>query len=214
MAIHGLRRGPARAAWALGLAGLFLWVGLELLGKAENGSASALPEVRALPDFALTAAALSGARPFSRADLAGKPWIADFIYTSCAGPCPLLSTEMARLQRDLPDGVRLVSFTVDPERDSPRRLSLYSARFGADPRRWIFATGRKGVLYSLLRRGFGRAVVEDPAAPEGLRVLHSAEFALVDSRGVIRGWYPVLGEKGVLARLERDARALLKGERD
>ena len=79
------------------------------------------------------------------ADLKGKVWLAGFVFTHCAGPCPLISAQMSALQRPLAEfeDVRLVSLSVDPERDTPAVLSDYARRYEADPDRWLFLTGKK-----------------------------------------------------------------------
>ena len=89
------------------------------------------------------------------ADLRGKVWIASFIFTRCSGPCPQVTAAMADLQKDFasqPDA--LVTFTVDPEYDTPKILSQYADRFHADADRWLFLTGKQAYIYKLLRDGF------------------------------------------------------------
>jgi cytochrome oxidase Cu insertion factor (SCO1/SenC/PrrC family) len=78
----------------------------------------ALPVYGAVPDFSLTS---QSGQPFSSRALDGKIWVANFLFTSCPGPCPRMSWQMRRLALDLRDlpQVRFVSFTVDPERDTP-----------------------------------------------------------------------------------------------
>jgi len=119
-----------------------------------------------VPDFSLIE---RGGRRITLADLRGKVWIANFIYTHCTDTCPLQSARMARLQADLsaePD-VRLVSITVDPEQDTPEVLAEYAARFGADGDRWLFLAGEKKAIYALASKGFRLGVVDpgEPAAP-------------------------------------------------
>ena len=165
------------------------------------------PTFGQLPQFALTAVTQDGARPFSRADLAGRAWVADFIFTSCEGPCPALSERMARLQKTLPAGVGLLSFTVDPDRDDAQALAAYAKRYQADPKRWLFITGPKAALIPLLTQGFKLPAVEDSAAPSGRRVAHSTRFALVDGKARVRGYFD--GEdEAELAALGRAAKAL------
>lgn len=179
------------------------------LSSACRWRSRELPRLAELPEFRLTAVAAKGPPQSLTGDaLRGRVWIADFVFTSCAGPCPLLTTKMAELQKALPDGVALVSFTVDPDEDSPERLQRYARRFGADPGRWRFATGDKAGLYRLLREGFKLAVVEDPSAPEGRRVTHSTKFVLVDSSMTVRGYYDGQDAQE-LAGLQRDAASLL-----
>jgi protein SCO1 len=87
----------------------------------------------------------------SLADLRGKIWIADFIYTHCTDTCPLQTADMAKLQdRWLKEPkVELVSFSVDPEHDTPQVLSRYAGRFKADPKRWLFLTGHRPEIVRL-----------------------------------------------------------------
>jgi len=119
-----------------------------------------------LPEFSLTDRTQ---RTVTRADLLGSVWVANFIYTRCTDTCPLQSARMAALQRDFPEerGLRFLSITVDPKRDTPAVLAKYAAGFNADRDRWWFLTGDKQTIYALIQEGF-RLSVEDPtdtAAP-------------------------------------------------
>ena len=173
-----------------------------------------LPVYSDVPDFELIERDGSTVR---RADLEGRVWAADFIFTNCAGPCPRLSSHMADLQRALESypEVRLVSFSVDPERDSPEVLTRYAARYAADPERWLFLTGGKQRMYDLIAKGFLLAVDDGSVAPGGEPgpgiITHSLKFALVDRQGRIRGYYA--GEEAdVVERMLPDVETLL-GER-
>jgi protein SCO1/2 len=167
-----------------------------------------LPKLAALPDFKLTSVTTGGkSAVFDAGAVRGGPWVADFVYTTCSGPCPMLGVRMAALQKSLPSSVALVSFTVDPDEDGPERLRDYARGLGAEPARWRFVTGEKAALYRLLREGFHLATVEDPSAPAGRRVTHSTKFALVDSSMTVRGYYD--GEDpAALETLARDAKNL------
>jgi protein SCO1/2 len=169
----------------------------------------AIESVRPIPDFRMTGVTIDTEQPIVKADLIGSPWVANFIFTHCGGPCPLLTAEMARLQKELPKEIKLVTLTVDPDRDTPEVLRQYASRFHADPRRWIFMTGEKGALFKLMYEGFNLPMVEDRQSPSGFRVTHSTKFVLVDSQGTIRGYY---GQEGLnsISRLKVDALALLK----
>lgn len=124
--------------------------------------------------------------------LRGKIWVADFIFTRCGGACPAMTARMARLRREVPDGIVFVSFTVDPAHDTPEVLSSYAANFKADDR-WLFVTGPQKDLYGLSTNGFKLAAMEVP--PEEQKeggdgpFLHSPKFVLVDGSGQIRGYY-------------------------
>jgi protein SCO1/2 len=171
------------------------------------GCAKAPPEYRALPDFALTAVTVDGTSPLDRRALAGRVWVADFVYTTCAGPCPLLSAHMQALQKRLPKSIGLLSFTVDPDHDSPEVLTVYARGFGADPQRWLFVTGDKPALIKLFRDGFQISAVESKDAPQGQNVAHTTKFVLLDSESRIRAYYDG-DDPASIDRLAADAAAL------
>ncbi|HEV2853066.1 MAG TPA: SCO family protein [Thermoanaerobaculia bacterium] len=167
------------------------------------------PVLGQVPDFALTN---RDGRTVRLADLAGKPWIADFIFTRCPASCPVMTARMARLNRDLPEdsAVRLVSFTVDPDHDTPQVLQQYAASFKA-PDRWLFLTGDKRALYHLSREGFKLGIEMNPQPATGSiePILHSTRFVLVDGEGRIRGYYEGFDEES-MGKLERDLGATIK----
>lgn len=172
---------------------------LSLIAAAALSSCYAPPPTFGeLPDFSLTAVSTKTApRPLTRRDLLGRVWVADFIFTHCSGPCPALSTRMSSLQKELPAGVGLLTFTVDPDRDSPKVLQAYAERYAADPSRWLFVTGPKPTLVPLLVKGFKVPAVEDPRAASGQRVTHSTRFILLDQHARLRGFYDGEDEKSV-----------------
>ena len=158
----------------------------------------------AVPPFRLTNQAN---QPFGSAQLNGKIWIADFVFTSCPGPCPMISSRMAELQRPLEGSdVQLVSFTVDPETDNPQVLRQYAEKLNAHPDRWNFLTGAKAEIYDLTQNGFKLAVAdgEDSNAP-----IHNTRAVLVDRRGLIRGYYDMLAPDTV-TKLLADTSHLLR----
>lgn len=193
----GLKASALFAAWTL----LILALAARGALKGRGGLAEGLGP---LPEFRLAVVSGEGERPLGRADLLGRPWVADFIFTRCSGPCPVLSAEMRRLQDELPEAVRLVTFTVDPDHDDAATLARYARRLGARPGRWLFVRGDKAELYKLVYQGFKLSVAEDRRAPPGARVIHTTRFALVDQDGRVRGLY---GSEALKA-LRRDARAL------
>jgi protein SCO1/2 len=172
-----------------------------------SGCAKAPPPLRALPDFALTAVTVDGTSPLDLRALRGRVWIADFVYTSCAGPCPMLTANMAGLQKRLPKSIGLLSFTVDPDHDAPEVLAVYARRFGADPQRWFFVDGDKPALMRLFRDGFQIGVAESAAAEPGQNVAHTTKFVLLDGEGRIRGYYDG-DDSAALDKLAADARRL------
>lgn len=162
------------------------------------------PLLGTVPDFALTE---RSGRSIRTSDLLGSYWVASFVFTRCSTSCPMATAELASLQTDLPKDVRLVSFSVDPEHDSPQVLSTYADRFGADVDRWLFLTGDKASMYRLVREGFHLAVEENPDGSPGSEVTHTPRFALVDPKGRIRGYYESADPADV-ARLRGDVERL------
>ena len=75
-------------------------------------------------------------KTITQADLLGKVWVASFVFTSCSSVCPQVSGSMSELNRELPDrpDLRLVTFTVDPDHDTPEKLRTYAESFGAGER--------------------------------------------------------------------------------
>lgn len=173
------------------------------LGVPKPGK---LAEYGAVPEFSLTE---SSGEPASRTDLLGKVWIASFIFTRCAEECPAMMRAEVKLQRQLPvrDDLKLVSFSVDPEYDTPARLRAYAEMFGADRSRWWFLTGDKTLIYRLAIEGFRLSTMEADLENE-VPILHSSKLVLVDRRGLIRGYYDSMDEEE-LRQLARDARRLL-----
>lgn len=172
-----------------------------------SGCAKAPPPLRALPDFSLTAVTVDGTSPLDLRALRGRVWIVDFVYTTCAGPCPMLTANMAALQKRLPKSIGLLSFTVDPDHDSPEVLTVYARKFGADPQRWFFVDGDKPALMKLFRDGFQIGVAESAAAEPGQNVAHTTKFVLLDADGRIRGYYDG-DDQPSLDKLAADAQRL------
>lgn len=147
-------------------------------------------------------------KDFGLADLRGKIWIADFIYTTCPGPCPMISNRMSELQKPLEKtDVHLVSFTVDPAKDTPQVLRGYAEKLEAEPGRWDFLTGPQSAIYDLSRNGF-KLAVSDGSHAKGIPV-HSTRMILVDRRGEIRGYYDAV-EPDAITKLVADATHLLR----
>lgn len=160
-----------------------------------------LPVYGQVPRFALTA---QMGQQFESRALEGNIWVADFMFTSCLGPCPRMASQMRWVGRqvaDLPQ-VRLVSFTVDPKRDTPEVLAAYARKFPVEPGRWFFLTGAQSTLQQLDRNAFKLGDVDGS-------LMHSTRFVLVDQRGRVRGYYRTDEENG-LKPLIGDIRRLAK----
>ena len=172
---------------------------LALAGCAAHAS---LPTYATVPDFTLTDQ--SGAQFASAAALRGRVWIADFIYTTCPGPCPLMSSQMHQVQTALngADGVKLVSFTVDPARDTPEVLAAYAKAHGASAEDWYFLTGPEATLQTLDRNTFKLGDLNGS-------LQHSTRFVLVDRQSRIRGYYDT-SESRAITRLIADVYELAR----
>jgi len=164
----------------------------------------AMPDYSVVPEFSLTE---RSNRPVTKKDLAGQVWVADFIFTQCQGICPAMSSNMEKLQRQLPKEVRLVSFSVDPYNDTPAVLTEYANRYNADPERWLFLTGSADAIQGLSVDGFKLAL--NPSSGTDVEpITHSSRFVLVDREGHIRGYYGT-EDAGALERLIADVKRLL-----
>jgi protein SCO1/2/putative membrane protein len=199
----------SRTLVLLCLATLLGTVSLSGCTPSSPTDASNLDPLLPVGEFALTE---RDGRMVHPADLQGKVWVAAFIFTRCAGPCTLLSSHMARLQQDLSGerDVVLVSFSVDPEYDTPEVLSKYADRFHADPRRWLFLTGEPKTVYDLIYNSFHLTAEPNQGAKRtpGNEVLHDTRLMLVDTQGRIRGYFDGMKIEE-LPRLERAIRGLL-----
>ena len=187
-----------RLVWiGMGLTVAFLLLAsLLALLKFQAGYGKPLPVYGQVADFALTN---QTGRAVSLADLRGKVWVADIIFTRCAGPCLKMSRQMRDLQAALPrdSAVKLISLTTDPDFDSPTILKTYSERFGANLSRWWFLTGTKPQIAALAIDSLKLTAVEkkpeERQSPADL-FIHSTIFVIVDKRGQLRGVYETTGE--------------------
>jgi cytochrome oxidase Cu insertion factor (SCO1/SenC/PrrC family) len=171
--------------------------------RSRSGDAANLA-YGTVPEFTLTE---SSGRTVRLQDLQGKVWIADFIFTSCAGSCPAMTGQMRRLQDTLPLEIALVSFSVDPKRDTPDVLARYAKEFHADPQRWMFLTGDRETLYNVSVTGF-KLSLDESQGTEQEPITHSSRFVLVDRNFQIRGYYSGT-EADDFNKLVREAKGLL-----
>jgi len=156
------------------------------------------PVISTLPTFKFVE---RSGKPVGLEDLRGKVWVADFIFTNCAGVCPRMSMAMARVHEAVRrNGDLCVSFTVDPERDTLEVLKGYAARYSASADSWLFLRGPQAEVQSLSYKGFLIGDEKDP-------FIHSERFALVDRQGRVRGYYHALDD-GKVEELLRDYKRL------
>lgn len=179
---------------------LFVTLLLAAASCGRSEKPDALPVLGQVEDFTLTN---QDGQPYGMNDLKGRIWVADFFFSNCPGPCPRMSTLMGdiqRLTRDIEE-LRIVSITVDPERDTPEAMKAYGKRYGAIDGRWHFLTGPQDLLHRLASKDFNLFDVDGS-------LQHSTRFALIDRQGRVRGFYST-GENGSYARIPEDARRLL-----
>lgn len=174
----------------LGWAGAFLLfvlavvMGFTAWRNSEQRGIQPMPVLHEVPAFALTD---QTGGPVTRDSLREKIWVTNFFFTRCKGPCPLLTARMAELQKALVKApqVKLVSFSVDPEHDTPEVLRSYAAEYQADPERWKFLTGDPDAVREIVTKGFLQPLGEDEVG----ELLHGTMFMLVDGNGMVRGIY-------------------------
>ena len=167
----------------------------------ESNSNSELPVLGTIPEFYFTD---SRDKKISRADLDGKVWVADFIFTTCTMACPVLTGNMNLVHKEFRnnDNVRIVSISVYPEYDTPEVLKEYASQYDANTNRWHFLTGPEENVQNVIKNGFKMGDYEDI-------IFHSEKFALVDQKGRLRGYYSGMETEDV-TRLKKDINKLLK----
>lgn len=175
---------------------LALALTLAKLQSQRNQRAPELPVISQVANFALTNQL---GQPLTLENLKGRVWVADIIFTTCAGPCPIMTRKMRELQDALPaeSSARLVTLTTDADTDTPDVLKKYGEKFGANPQRWTFLTGDKRDIAKLAIDGLKLTAIakkpEERTDPADLFV-HSTIFVIVDKHGRLRGSFQTQGE--------------------
>jgi protein SCO1/2 len=189
-------------------AGRLIWVGFGLTAtllvlafllaslRMRANLGKPLPLYGQVADFVLTN---QNGQPVSLAELRGHPWIADIIFTRCAGPCPRMTRQMKELQQALPasSSTRLVTLTTDPQYDKPAVLKAYAGRFGADSNRWSFLTGTPKQIADLAIGSLKLTALEkkpEERVSAADLFIHSTIFVVVDKQGQLRGVFETTGE--------------------
>ncbi len=180
----------------------------------SHKSSAQLPVMAQLPDFVFTERT---GQEMSANDLQAKAWVVDFIFTSCQDECPLMNLEMQKVQKAFPEGnIKMLSFSVDPENDTPERLRTYADQFEAGPH-WLFFTGERDKLHQLAIQDFKLSVQERVQKHGGKDhhghgtspFLHSQKFVLVDDQRRIRGYYDSRDPQAIKQLIEVDLPALV-----
>ena len=163
-----------------------------------------LPVLYDAPAFTLTD---QDGQRFSSERLRGQVWVGALIFTNCPGVCPMMTQKLVKLQAAVPTAdVKLVAFSVDPERDTPQVLKEYATQRGADASRWHLLTGSKAEIF---RTAEGLKLSAAPATAE-TPIVHAEYFLLVDRKGRVRGAYDSKDD-AKLNSLAQDAKALAAG---
>jgi len=185
-----------------------LWIGVILflallcvaymlsLSELNNPRLHPLPVVGRVADFTLTN---QDGQVTTLADLTNRVWVADIVFTRCAGPCPIMSAQMKSLQDALSPAsrVKLVTLTTDPDYDTPPVMKKYGERFGANFNRWKFLTGTKAQIAGLAGGSLKLSAV--PVKPEDQKnaadlFIHTTIFVVVDKHARLRGIFETEGE--------------------
>jgi len=155
----------------------------KLFRSSERRDYEVTPAIGTVPEFHFTT---QEGKTLTKSDLLGKVWVIDFFFTRCPGPCPMMSSRLAEISKELKKAkdVRLVSLSIDPEHDTPKALKEYASRFEANPERWLFLTGPKAEVETFTTKGMLQALSSDTANP--VNTVHSTRFLVIDRQGQIR----------------------------
>lgn len=189
---------------------VFLWAGLiggmkwmeHRLNRANQNEPVVMQQYWQSPAFSFPD---QDGKMFTDRDLRGHVWIADFFFSQCTTACPILTSKLLLLQKQLTDpGIRFVSFSVDPEHDTPAALKKYAQLWEGDESRWrLLSTDPRGLAEVAAGMKVAVAKTEDKENP----IMHSTLFMLVDQQGQVRGMYDSIDNQA-LDRLVVDAKSL------
>lgn len=150
-------------------------------------------------------------QPYGSNDLTGTIWIADFIFTNCTTVCQPMTAEMASLQeilKEMNTQVNFVSFTVNPEVDSPEVLKTYVSKFTDDLSNWKMLTGYSQDEIEVFAREEFQTIVQKPATSN--QVIHGTNFYLIDQQGVVINEYNYI-DTSYVNDIVKDVKKLSKG---
>lgn len=154
-----------------------------------------------VPDFKLVE---RSGHPLTRKDLLGKVWVTGFVFTRCAGACPVMMSKMYGIHQSFPQ-VQLVAFSVDPAHDTPEVIRAYMKN-NSLPQEWLFATGTYEQMQDLAKKGFKLSM--GPGSTPEEPVIHSDRLVIVDRYGRQRGSFTTADMEG-MSRLEAELKRVL-----
>ena len=134
-------------------------------------------------------------------DYAGHIYVADFFFTTCPSICPIMTDNLVQVQKAYPDEVKLLSFSVTPDYDTPAILRTYADKKGVNDAQWNLVTGEKKAIYDLARKSFF-AVKDNPTPGSEYGMIHTENFTLIDPNGRIRGSYDGTSDEEVTQLIE------------
>jgi protein SCO1/2 len=190
------RPGIPRIGWVVAFltaAGLIGLAYVSLKSTRPPTLPSNLEKISKVPEFQLTD---QTGQPITLENLKGKIWAANFIFTRCKGPCPITVLRMQELNTKLKKArgdVELVTFTVDPEYDTPEVLKTFGEQLGADPAAWKFLTGTPDAIKNIVVTGLLQPIAKEPDGTPA----HSSRIVLVDAQGWLRGYRDGLDPEAV-----------------
>ena len=176
--------------------------------RVVNCQSNEVEGIHRIPDFSFTN---QHGEVFTKEDVKGKVYIAEFFFTRCPDICITMTSELLRVHQKFKDNanVHIVSHSVDPEHDTPRVLANYAEEYGINLDRWTFLTGPKEQIYEQARCGY--FIVAKPNEDVADDFIHSDKLILVDSQQRIRGYYSGTSREDV-DRLITEVQLLLQEE--
>ena len=183
---------------------IFLFGGVSIFLFVQEIKSPPLQILGNIQDFQLLDTQM---KEVSLKDLKGRVWIADFIFTTCSGICPVMTKHMLTLHRSfrMVDDLIMVSITVNPEYDSPMVLAQYAKSHGIDEKKWLFLSGSYDEIKDLAVKSFKIGSVEEP-------IFHSGQFVLVDRKARIRGYYDGTQKESIQELFHDTARLIRERE--
>jgi protein SCO1/2 len=185
--------------WALAVLGM---LGLVATGVLARRQADKLEFLFDAPPFTLVD---QNNQTVTDASLKGNVWVGMLFFTQCPGVCPMMTGRMVQLQKAIPDkDVKIVSFSVDPEHDTPAAMKAYAEKSQVDESRWHLLTGPKELMFAV---AIGLKL---PAAPahDDQPIVHSQRVLLFDRGNHVRGVYDT-NDDDSMQKLANDVRTLL-----
>jgi protein SCO1 len=174
---------------------------VSMVASGMWGAGPEKPVIGHVPEFSLID---QDGKPVTDESLKGSVWVADFVFTRCAGPCPMMMDRMKQVQQAVAGTkVKLVTFTVDPDHDTPEVLRAYARQHNADPKQWTMLTGSPDAIRAVSRGMLLPLAMSNDTS----KIDHSTRFLLVDADGNIRGPYSGEDDEG-WRLLARDAARL------